>query len=80
LLEITRAADGTYRGRLTSINEGNAVALLTDVNVDGDKVRYRLPASIPGSYEGKLSADGATITGTWTQAGVAPLVFYKLVR
>jgi len=80
LLEITRAADGTYRGRLTSINEGNAVALLTAVNVDGDKVRYRLPVALPGFYEGNLSADGATITGTWTQAGVAPLVFHKLVR
>jgi len=39
---------------------------VTSIALQGSILRYSID-SINGSYEGKLSADGTSITGTWTQ-------------
>ena len=44
----------------------------TTITRDGATVRVTIP-SINGSYEGKLSADGNSIVGTWTQGAPLPL-------
>jgi uncharacterized protein (TIGR03435 family) len=46
------------------------------VNLQGATFKATIPA-ISGSYEGKLSADGTTINGTFTQGAPVPLNFVK---
>ena len=49
--------DGAYEGRAT-----------TQMSLAGAEVRFAI-ASIEASFTGKLSEDGATVAGTWTQRG-----------
>jgi uncharacterized protein (TIGR03435 family) len=42
------------------------------ITKDGSNIKMTV-AAINGSYEGKLSADGNSITGTWTQGAPLPL-------
>jgi uncharacterized protein (TIGR03435 family) len=50
-------SDMAYEGRAT-----------TQMSLQGADLRFAI-ASVDGSYAGKLSADGGSITGTWTQGG-----------
>jgi uncharacterized protein (TIGR03435 family) len=52
-------SDMAYEGRAT-----------TQMAVQGAEVRFAI-ASLEATYEGKLSEDGASIAGTWTQGGQA---------
>ena len=46
--------------------------MATTITRDGSTVKMTIPA-INGKYEGKLSGDGDSITGTWTQGAPVPL-------
>jgi uncharacterized protein (TIGR03435 family) len=52
-------ANRAYEGRAT-----------TQMSLQGAELRFAI-ASIDSSYQGRLSGDGATIVGTWTQSGTA---------
>jgi len=57
-----------------SIDQGATPIKVSSISVDGATVKFGVDL-IGGTYEGKLSADGSTITGTWTQGGTPlPLV------
>ena len=57
----------TFEGRAT-----------TQMSLQGAELRFAI-APIDTSYQGKLSADGATIAGTWTQADAAhPLTLARV--
>ena len=47
---------------------------VSSVTLDGSSFKFAIE-SIHISYEGKVSADGASIDGTWTQNAVRPLKF-----
>ncbi|HEY3940275.1 MAG TPA: TIGR03435 family protein, partial [Bryobacteraceae bacterium] len=51
---------------LYSIDQGAGSIPTSSFSVTGSTVKYAIMA-IDGSYEGKLSPDGNSITGTWTQ-------------
>ena len=46
--------------------------IATTITRDGSTVKMTIPG-INGNYEGKLSADGNSIAGTWTQGAALPL-------
>jgi uncharacterized protein (TIGR03435 family) len=71
VVKITKADDGGYKAVFYSIDQGGDGLPVTKITVDGGTVKMTL-TMIAGSYEGKLSPDGKTITGTWTQ-GPDPL-------
>ena len=48
----------------------------TNVTVNGNAVSFDVP-SVSGKWSGQLSADGKTLTGTWTQGGSLPLVLER---
>ena len=56
-----------------SIDQGAQPIKATTVTLDGTDFKFTIDM-IGGSYEGKLSADGKQIVGTWTQGG-SPLPF-----
>jgi hypothetical protein len=57
---ITAAADGKLSGTWTST--GQQAPAPIEIAMEGDTIRFTMPAA---SWEGKLSADGATLDGKW---------------
>ena len=69
--KITKADAGGYKAVFYSIDQGGQPLPIDKVAVDGSAITLTRNL-ISGKYEGKLSADGKTIAGTWTQ-GPNPL-------
>lgn len=65
-------------GVLISIDQGGARIPVTSISEKAGTVHFE-NASIDGSYDGKLNADGSMIEGTWTQHGKSsPLALKRL--
>ncbi|MEO8950518.1 MAG: hypothetical protein ABI362_00735, partial [Chthoniobacterales bacterium] len=78
VLHVVSDAAGALSATIDSIDQGAKGIPVSSVTFDEGAVRLELSA-IQATYEGKLSADGAEITGTWKQGAVeAPLVFRRL--
>jgi pimeloyl-ACP methyl ester carboxylesterase len=68
-VKIEQAADGTLSGKLTSVDQGN-ITIPIDAVTFSPSAGLRLELkSIGAVYEGKLSADGSGLVGTWQQGG-----------
>jgi uncharacterized protein (TIGR03435 family) len=72
LIVVVTKDDGRLQGKFYSIDQqGVPVLKLSSISQDGPAVKFTI--DLAGvTYEGKLSADGSAIAGTWTQ-GSAPL-------
>jgi uncharacterized protein (TIGR03435 family) len=71
ILQVTKADKG-WTAKMYSIDQGPQPFSATSITTDGATVKYAVDM-IGGNYEGKLSADGDSIVGTWTQ-GPNPLL------
>lgn len=69
--KLSKADGGALRGQMFSIDQGGQAIPVNPVTLQGSTVKMSVPA-IAGSFEGKLEADGNTITGNWSQ-GPNPL-------
>jgi uncharacterized protein (TIGR03435 family) len=65
ILKVTKADKG-WAAKMYSIDQGAMPITVTSITTDGSTVKYVVDM-IGGSYAGKLSADGGSIVGTWTQ-------------
>jgi uncharacterized protein (TIGR03435 family) len=75
--KISKVDGGGYKAVFYSIDQGGDGIPVSKVALDGTTVKFTI-TPIGGSYEGKLSADGKTITGNWTQGpNPLPLVFTR---
>jgi uncharacterized protein (TIGR03435 family) len=70
VLKISTTDADTLKGEFYSIDQ-QTPALATTIALKGSTVKMTV-AQVNGTYEGTVSPDGKTITGTWTQQG-APL-------
>ncbi len=68
VIKITRADDESLKATLFSIDQGGQGINASNVTQQGSTLKFTV-AAIGGSYEGKLSSDGASISGTWGQGG-----------
>ncbi|OFV92181.1 MAG: hypothetical protein A3G76_17000 [Acidobacteria bacterium RIFCSPLOWO2_12_FULL_65_11] len=68
VIQISNADGGGLRAVMYSIDQGGQGAAAT-VALQGTTVRIAI-AAIGGGYEGRLSADGNALTGTFTQGGM----------
>jgi uncharacterized protein (TIGR03435 family) len=63
--------DGRLKAKLYSIDQGAQPFTVSSISQDGTAVKFTIDL-IGATYEGKTSADGNSIAGTWTQ-GATPL-------
>jgi non-heme chloroperoxidase len=71
VLKITKADNNGWSAMAYSIDQGPEGMPVTSIAMQESTIKFSI-AAIHGSYEGKLNADGASISGTWTQNN-APL-------
>jgi uncharacterized protein len=67
---ITRGPDGAFKSVLDSPDQGARDIPISRTIMKGDSLILR-SAMIGGVYEGMLSKDGKSMTGTWKQGGQA---------
>src|SRR5580765_1217607 len=70
VMRIANGDAGSLSAVLYSIDQGGQPLAASAVSLQGTTLKFSIPA-IGASYEGKLSADGGAITGTFTQGGMA---------
>jgi non-heme chloroperoxidase len=79
ILRLSPGADGVWKATLYSIDQGPDGMPATSITFDKPTLKFSVNP-IHGSYEGKLSAEGNTITGTWTQGPPHPLDFQRATK
>jgi uncharacterized protein (TIGR03435 family) len=76
VFKITRAADEKLQVMGYSIDQTGQGFAANPATFQGGTLKLTIPA-ISGSYEGKLSADGNSIVGTFSQGAPLPLTLVK---
>jgi uncharacterized protein (TIGR03435 family) len=64
--------DDKLKAVFYSIDQQSPGITVTTITKDGSTVKMTI-AALNGTYEGKVSADGNSITGTWSQGAPLPL-------
>lgn len=78
VFKIAKADSGSgMKGTLFSIDQGGTPIGASGVTIDGTAVKIAI-AAIAGGFEGKMSGDGKTISGNWSQGpGNMPLTLTR---
>jgi pimeloyl-ACP methyl ester carboxylesterase len=79
ILKIARADDGGWKATMISIDQSpdrGAGMGFNSITLEGSDLKFSLDA-VGGHYEGKVSADGNSIAGTWNQGQPKPLEFQR---
>ncbi len=76
VLHLTKSADGALKATLDSVDQGANGIPVDSVSLKDSKLSLDVEA-VHGTYEGKVAADGKTISGTWTQGSALPLEFKR---
>ena len=72
--------DGSLRGTLDHLDPSAPwMFTLADIQFDGRTLRFAVPY-IDAKFAGTLTADGNTISGTWTQKNLSLLVEFALQK
>jgi pimeloyl-ACP methyl ester carboxylesterase len=82
ILQVAMGDSGEWKAALLSIDQNpdrGAGMPTTSFSLDGSRVKFMI-SQIHGSYDGTLSADGTTITGTFTQGVSLPLEFRRATK
>ena len=78
VVHLTADGQGGFRGALDSLDQNAKGIPITSVSLKAAKLNWTV-SSLGASYEGKVSADGALIRGTFIQGGEAfPLDFKRI--
>jgi uncharacterized protein (TIGR03435 family) len=76
VLKISTTEKDTLGAEFYSIDQNPTPIKADSVKTSGQTIKMAIPA-ISGTYEGSLSSDGNTITGTFSQGAPLPLVLVK---
>lgn len=79
VVKITKGDNGGYKGVFYSLDQGAMPLTLDSVTLQGSEVKFSLNL-VGGKFEGKLSADGNTIDGNWSQGNPLPLVLTRATK
>jgi hypothetical protein len=77
VLHVSKAADGSLKATLDSLDQDVYGIEVTSLTQKASMLQFTV-SSVGVSYEGKISANYATIDGVWSQGSVGlPLVFHR---
>lgn len=76
VLHISKGTDGALKATLDSIDQGANGIPVNAVTLKDSKLNLDVTA-VQGTYDGKVAADGKTISGTWSQTKDFPLEFKR---
>jgi hypothetical protein len=80
VLELTNSPAGKLGGVMISVDQGKARIPVTALTEQDGAVHLET-RSVGGTFDGKLSADGSEMQGTWQQGGgKLPLAFRRLAK
>ena len=82
ILKITRTDSREWKATMLSIDQSpdrGTGMVTTSFSMDASTIKFAI-GQVQGTYEGKLSADGASITGTWTHGRSLPLDFHRTTK
>jgi hypothetical protein len=79
VLQVLHDETGALKARIYSIDQGPTGDWADSVSVQDSTVKF-VVGMIGLSYEGKLSSNGDTITGTWIQGDRTPFTFRKATK
>lgn len=79
ILEVSKAPNGALSATLYSIDQGPDAIPVSSIALQGSDLKFTVE-EVRGSYTGKISPDGQTITGTWTQMLPLPLVLHRATK
>jgi uncharacterized protein (TIGR03435 family) len=74
--KVTRDPNGALKVQDYSIDQGAQPMQATSASFDNGAFKYAIQF-IDGEYEGKMSSDGNSISGTWKQGGTLPLILER---
>src|SRR5208283_3491342 len=78
IVNIEQAADGTFTGKLTAVDQGNVTIPIDVVSFTPGGTLHLELKSIGAAYEAKVSDDGSQLMGTWQQGGQSvPLSLHR---
>jgi pimeloyl-ACP methyl ester carboxylesterase len=66
IFHISADKDGKFSATIDSVDQGANGIPVSSVSLNGSKLNMTIDA-VHGTYEGTVSADGASIVGTWSQ-------------
>jgi len=72
-------ADKGFTAKFYSIDQGGQAIPVNSVTLEGSTVAMKIDM-IGGGYTGALSADGASIVGTWDQGSSMPLTLVRATK
>ena len=75
-LHLKAGSGGAIEGSLDSLDQGAMGLPCANIRLDEKALSFDVP-SVGGKWHGIVSADGATLTGSWTQGSEMPLVFQR---
>jgi CubicO group peptidase (beta-lactamase class C family) len=71
-----KAGSAAMEGTLDSVDQGANGLPCANLSLAEDALSFDVP-SVGGKWHGKVSADGATLDGSWSQGQEMPLVFHR---
>jgi pimeloyl-ACP methyl ester carboxylesterase len=78
-LHVSKNAEGQFTSKLDSIDQ-SAMGIPVKVTTFADKALHLELPNLHATYDGKLSADGSQISGTFVQGAPVPLVFRRVEK
>ncbi|MGP0076464.1 MAG: alpha/beta fold hydrolase [Bryobacteraceae bacterium] len=79
IFEIAKGDSGGWKASMYSIDQSTDAIPVNSVTLEGSSLKLKVNA-VRGTFEGKLSADGQSIAGTWTQFQPLPLELRRATR
>lgn len=79
ILHIVKGDNGGWNGVMYSIDQSTDGIPVSSLTIQGSDLKFSVE-QVRGSYEGKLSPDGNSIAGTWTQGAPLPLDLQRATK
>jgi pimeloyl-ACP methyl ester carboxylesterase len=79
IVQIAKGDAGVWKATMYSIDQTTDPIPVSSVTLDGSKLKLTVDM-VQGAYEGKVSADGASIEGTWTQGQPLALTLRRATK